>query len=93
MVRQVASTVRASALRSRVFILAKACSIEVWRVGGEEKELGFGGADGGANSVALVAAEVVHNDNVARREARDEDLFDISVEARAIDRSVDDRAR
>jgi hypothetical protein len=41
--------------------------IEIWRVGGQEKELGFGGADGGANGAALMAAEVVHDDNVARR--------------------------
>ena len=42
--------------------------IEVWRVGGQEKELGFGRADGGANSAALVTAEVVHfDDNVAWR--------------------------
>ena len=29
--------------------------IEVWRVGGEEEELGFGGSDGGANGAALMA--------------------------------------
>ena len=32
--------------------------IEIWRVGGQEKELGFGGADGCANGAALVAGEV-----------------------------------
>ena len=67
--------------------------IEVWRVGGQEEELGFGGADGGANGAALMAAEVVHDDNVARREDRDENLLDISAEACAIDRSVDDAGR
>ena len=67
--------------------------IEVWRVGGQEEELGFGGADRGANGAALMAAKVVHNDNVARREQQDENLLDISVEARAIDRSVDDTGR
>jgi hypothetical protein len=95
MVRQVSSTVRASALRSKVFILANACSIglRVWRVGGQEKELGFGGADRGANGAALMAAEVVHNDNVARREDGRENLLDIGAEAHAIDRSVDDAGR
>ena len=46
--------------------------IEVWRVGGQEKELGFGRADGGADGAALMAAEVVHDDNVAWREDREE---------------------
>ena len=95
MVRQVCSMVRASALRSKVFILAKALFdwIEVWRVGGQEKELGFGRANGGANGAALMAAEVVQDDNVARRKDREETLFDISAEACAIDRSVDDAGR
>ncbi len=95
MVRQVSSMVRASALRSKVFIFGEGLldRIEVWRVGGQEKELGFGGADGGANGAALMAAEVVHDDNVARREDREERLFDISAKACAIDRSVDDAGR
>jgi len=82
-------------LRSKVFIFGEGLldRIEVWRVGGQEKELGFGGADGGANGAALMAAEVVHDDNVARREDREERLFDISAKACAIDRSVDDAGR
>ena len=67
--------------------------IEVWRVGGQEEELGFGGADRCANGAALMAAEVVHDDDVARRENGRENLLDISAEARAIDRSVDDAGR
>ena len=67
--------------------------IEVWRVGGQEEELGFGRADGGANGAALMAAEIVHNDDVARREDGHENLLDISAEACAIDRSVDDGGR
>ena len=86
--------VRASALRSKVFILAKACSIGL-RSG--ERRAGrracFGRADGGANGAALMAAEVVHDDNIAGREDRDENLLDISAEAHAIDRSVDDAGR
>src|ERR1700729_1050316 len=61
--------------------------IEVRRVGGQEEEFGFGRADGGANCATLMAAEVVHDDNVARRKEREENLFDISAEACAIDRS------
>ena len=67
--------------------------IEIWRVGGQEKELGFGGADSGANGVSLMAPEVVHDDNVARRKDRDESLLDIGAEACAIDRPVDDAGR
>ena len=52
-----------------------------------------GGADRGANGAALMAAEVVHNDDVARREDGHENLLDISAEACAIDRSVDDAGR
>ena len=87
--------VRASALRSRVFIFCEDLfnRIEVWRVGGQEKELGFGRADGGANGAALMAAEVVHDDNVAWRENREENLLDISEEACAVNRSVDDAGR
>jgi hypothetical protein len=40
-----------------------------------------------------MAAEVVHDDNVAGREDRDENLLDISAEAHAIDRSVHDAGR
>ena len=64
--------------------------IEVWRVGGQEQEFGFGRADGDANGAALMTAEVVHDDNVAWREDREENLLDVSAEACAIDRSVDD---
>ena len=63
------------------------------RVGGQEEELGFGGADGGANGAALMAAEVIHDDNVAWRKDRDENLLDISAEACAVDRSVDHAGR
>ena len=40
-----------------------------------------------------MAAEVVHDDNVAGREDGRENLLDISAEAHAIDRSVDDAGR
>jgi hypothetical protein len=39
------------------------------------------------------ASTHVHDDNVARREDWDENLLDISAEAHAIDRSVDDAGR
>ena len=39
---------------------------------------------------AVMTSEPVHDDNVAWREDREENLLDISAEACAIDRSVDD---
>jgi len=77
-----------------VFILAKAGSVGL-RSGEEAggKKLGFGRSDGGANGAALMAAEVVHDDDVAWRQNREEKLLDISQEACAIDRSVDDARR
>jgi len=67
MVRQVASMVRASALREPGvhFGEGRFGRVEVWRRGGREEELGFGRSDGGANGAALMAAEVVHDDDVA----------------------------
>ena len=42
---------------------------------------------------AVMTSEPVHDDNVAWREDREENLLDISAEACAIDRSVDDAGR
>ena len=93
--RQVASTVRSAALRSRVLSLAKTCSIGLrsGRVGRQEEQLGAGSADGAADGLALVAAEIVHDDDVAGPERRDEHLLDIGEEALAVDRAVDDAGR
>ena len=46
-----------------------------------------------ANGAALVAAEVVHEDDVARREGWEENLLDVGAEACAVDRSLDDAGR
>ena len=46
-----------------------------------------------ANGAPFMAAEVVHDDNVAWGENGEENLLDISAEACAIDRSVDDAGR
>jgi hypothetical protein len=55
--------------------------IEVRRVGRQEAQLGAGALDGIARGFSLVAAEIVENDDVARPQARDEDLLDISGKA------------
>ena len=40
--------------------------------------------------MALMVAEVVHDDNVAGAEGGNQELFDVSAEAGAVDRPVDD---
>ncbi len=51
--------------------------VEVGAVGRQEEQMGASGSDGGAGGLALVAAEVVEDDDVARREGRGEDLLDV----------------
>jgi hypothetical protein len=49
--------------------------------------------DCGADRVALVAGEVVHDHDVARNERRHQNLIDIGVEAFAVDRAVEQAGR
>src|SRR5262249_29794475 len=51
--------------------------------------LGAGGADGAADSLALVAAEIVHDDEVTAAQRGREDLLDINLETLAVDRTID----
>src|SRR6185312_3300574 len=92
--RQVASTVRSSAFRKRVLSFAKTCSIGLrsgeWR---QEEEFGAGAAYRLAHGLPFVAAQIVHDDDVARREGWNEELFDIGQEASPIDGAVDDAGR
>jgi hypothetical protein len=57
------------------------------------KELRVRRADRFANGFAFVAAEIVHDDDVARQKRWHEDLLDIRQEASAIDRTVKDARR
>ena len=91
MVSQTASGVRAAAFRSRCFSLAKTCSIGL-RSGeylGEEDELGAGRSNGAANRLALMTAEIVHDDDVARLQGWNQHALDIDPEAFAVDRAID----
>ena len=80
---------------------AKSCSIsvesaalhEVGAVGRQEKEMAAGPPDGAAGGLAFVTAEVVEDDDVARRERRGENLLDVEGEELAVDRAVDDHHR
>lgn len=82
---QVASTERMSSLRRSALSLANACSMgmnadgvhKVGRVFGQEQQPGSGGPDGAADRFAFAAAEVVHDDDVARGERGQEPLLDI----------------
>ena len=63
---QTASTVRASAFRSSVELGEDLLDrIEIRRVGRQEQETRAGRADQLPNLVALVRAEIVHDDDVA----------------------------
>jgi len=67
--------------------------IEIGRVAGQEEQLGAGSADQAAHGFTLVAAEIVHDDDVTGVEGRHEELFDIGAETGAVNRSVDDAGR
>jgi hypothetical protein len=86
---QVASTVRSEAFRSS-FCEDLFDRIEVGAVGRKKEELCAGGSDGTPDCLCFVAAEIVDDDNVAGFERRHEDLFDVSREALAVYRSIDD---
>ena len=48
-----------------------------------------GASDGSADGLALVAAQIVHDHDVAGRERWHEELLDIGGEAFAVDRTID----
>ena len=66
--------------------------VEVSRVGFAQQvfELGAGRADGVANGASLVAAEIVDDDDGARSQGRDENLFDVKADPLAVDRAVEE---
>ena len=62
--------------------------VQVRGVFGQEEQLGAGLSNGPANTLALVRAEIVEDDDVARLEGGHEELLDIGQEALAIDRAA-----
>src|ERR1700723_299917 len=52
-----------------------------------------GGTDGTSNRPALMAAEIVHDDEIAWAQRRHKELLDIGGEEPAIDRTIEDAGR
>ena len=67
--------------------------IEVGAVRRQEQQLGACRPDGLAHGLALVAAEVVHDDDIAGRERRHEELLDIGSEELAVDWAIEHARR
>ena len=67
--------------------------IEIGTIGRQEEKPRADSTDGPAHGMALVAAEIVHDDDVAGLERRHQELLDIGFEAFAIDRSIKDARR
>lgn len=67
--------------------------IEVGAIGRQEDKPGAGGADRLADGLALMRAEIVHDDDVAGLERWHQHLLDIGAEALTVDWPVDDARR
>ena len=78
------SIVRAAALRKRCLSFAKTCSI------GFRSGEYFGSL---ADSFAFVAAEIVHNDEIARPQGGRRNLLDILLERCGVDRTIEEPRR
>ena len=64
--------------------------IEIGGVGGEEPQRGPHPLNGRPHGRTLVAAQIVHNDDIAWGKGRQQTLFDISQEARPVERAIED---
>ena len=64
--------------------------VEIRGVGGQEAEGSPHPLKGRPHGGPLVAAQIVHNDDIARGERRQQTLFDIGQEAGAVDRAIKD---
>ena len=64
--------------------------VQIGRVFRQEEELGASGADGPANGLSLMAAEIVHDDDVTWPQGRDEKLLNVDLELLTVDRAVEE---
>ncbi len=67
--------------------------IEVGTVFRQKPETGPAVLNRSADRRTLVTRQVVHDDDIAGGQRRDEDLLDVSEEARAVDRAIEDGGR
>ena len=67
--------------------------IEVRGIGRQEPEPGAGGPDGLTDGCGLVAAQIVHDHDVAGLQGRQQLLLDIGAEAFTVDRAIEDAWR
>ena len=67
--------------------------VEVGRIGRQEQEPCAFGPDGLFGSLAFVRRKIVEDDDIARRQGRDQLRFDPCFENEAVDRSVDHPGR
>lgn len=67
--------------------------IEVWAIGRQKDQVSAHGPDGVAGCFALVAAEIVEDDDVALGEGRSENLLGIEGKELAVDGAVEDPRR
>ena len=67
--------------------------VQVWRVWRQEQQARTGAADRASDGWPLVAGEIIHDHDIARRERGHEELLDIFKEARAVDRLIEDARR
>jgi hypothetical protein len=94
MAEQTASAVRALAFRSRCLSLAKTCSIGLRSGEYFGRKMRCAPALRMAErNFALVAAEIVHDDDVAGTKRWDENRFDVEEKALAIDGTIDEPGR
>ena len=64
--------------------------IEIGTVGRQLEQSGAYPLDGQAHSLSLVGGEIVHDDDVAGRQGRGQNLLDIGLEGSRVDGPVDD---
>ena len=62
--------------------------VEIGAIGRQEDQMGAGGSDRGAHRLTLVASEVVHHNDIAFGQCRDQYLLDIDQEAFGVDRAI-----
>jgi hypothetical protein len=64
--------------------------VQVRRVFRQVEEPGADGTDSATYGVGLVRAEIVHDDNVAVPQGRDQNFLDVEKEGFAVDRPLDE---